>query len=146
MSQPTLSQLGFREGLAPSDISFEKFPSVVIPSLNRTELGDSIAPAVLPHGIVVAPNLVADRRNAEACSRHSGHASERVTELLVSSRELYPFDAIGGVVLRLVFVGGPDLGFFLSELGNPTFLELVSVCTQMFGIPVLADPKYRARR
>ena len=154
MSQPKLSQVGLCSGIstAPLQIlSVEKLvenslqtnSSVEIPATYRSGPGDSASPDI-PCGIASAPNLVADTRNTRerAClsNGENGHASD-LKELIVASRERFPFDAIGGVVLRLLFVGGPDLSFFLSELGNPTFLELVSVCTQMFGIPVLANPR-----
>lgn len=103
-----------------------------VPTIYRPSERPVVTPELLPPG------------NGTARLNGNRHVSEiQVKELFVSSRELYPFDATGGIVLRLVFVGGPDLRFFLCELGNQTFLDLVSVCTQMFGVPILADPGKR---
>lgn len=140
MPQPTLSQLGFREGLAPSEISVEKLSSVVVPAFDRPN-GDSNVP---PLG--VAATFSVDKYGAEARSRPTGaqETDGHASELSVGSERL-PFDATGGILLRLVFSGGPNLSFFLCELGSPVFLELVSVCTQMFGTPLLADPRRRTK-
>jgi hypothetical protein len=113
-------------------IALPIFPSVAVSSLAVS----SVAPTNEARGLVVPnrpnPNKQQDRA-----------ASKVVKELFVSSLERYPFSAVSGIVLRLVFPGGPDLGFFLCDLGNPTFLELVSVCSSLFGVPTLADPRRR---
>jgi hypothetical protein len=120
-------------------LAFDKFlkanssvavSSVEAPTSTDRSESDSITPGLPPSGI-------ATRNHFPTNGNGNGHVSPRVTSPLKES-PLASFLKKGDFLIHLQFPNsGPCLSFFWFEMQNGTANKLLTVCTQLFGTPLL---------